>query len=76
MRRHKQRRTAARVRWLAASLVLALGVMRGPHIRADERTWNVPGDEAELEAACEHVPGLQTLARNGYVGIECGYQAI
>lgn len=38
--------------------------------------WPVPGDPAELAAACSGRRGLETFCQNGYLGIESGYQAV
>jgi len=38
--------------------------------------WNVPGDVPEMMAACRDIPELYSFSRNGYLSIECGYQAI
>ncbi len=41
-----------------------------------ENPWNVPGDVPEMMHACKDIPALQSFSRNGYLSIECGYQAI
>ncbi|MHB9023929.1 MAG: beta-galactosidase [Armatimonadota bacterium] len=38
--------------------------------------WNVPGDVPEMMKACQNIPALYNFSRNGYLSIECGYQAI
>ena len=38
--------------------------------------WNVPDDVPQMMAACKDVPALFSFSRNGYLSIECGYQAI
>lgn len=42
---------------------------------AQPTAWQVPGDPEELQRACTGKPGLETFGQNGYLGIECGYQA-
>ena len=40
------------------------------------QAWRVPGDVPEMMAACRDIPALYDFSRNGYLSIECGYQAI
>jgi len=46
---------------------------RGPE---ESLAWDVPGDVPQMMAACKEIPSLYQFSRNGYLGIECGYQAI
>ena len=43
---------------------------------ASSQTWRVPGDVPEMMAACQNIPELHEFSRDGYLSIECGYQAI
>jgi hypothetical protein len=54
--------------WIFACLLIC-GV-------AQADTLQVPGDVEELTRACSGVRGLETFGQNGYLGIECGYQAV
>jgi|GEM_PF-2562964 len=47
----------------------------GSSVAAQKPVWQVPGDPEELQRACTGRPGLETFGQNGYLGIECGYQA-
>ncbi len=38
--------------------------------------WDLPGDVPEMMRRCQDIPALYAFSRNGYLSIECGYQAI
>jgi len=46
------------------------------HQPLSSRIWQVPGDVPAMMAACKDIPALYSFSRNGYLSIECGYQAI
>lgn len=72
------------LRWLAlataGSVLASLGPAssRGgePRPAAPPLVWDVPGDVPAMMAACKDIPALYSFSRNGYLSIECGYQAI
>jgi len=66
---------------LARALIHAVALLlvwlaSGSPARAESSPWRVPGDVSELQRACAEHNGLQTFAQSGYLGIECGYQAL
>ena len=64
---------------LAALLLCLLpaALLAAPAATTDSSlVWKVPGDVPEMMAACKDIPALYNFSRNGYLSIECGYQAI
>ena len=72
-------------RWLLAliavgGLLLSLDTPPGwsdePQPPPSSLIWKVSGDVPAMMAACKNMPALYSFSRNGYLSIECGYQAI